>query len=617
MPVRGERATDGRGGPLERPPQLASRSRRRDSDDMALGMAGAVGSPRGYTRATPEYASLGFSPKSGASPRGGPDLAGQNERLRQALDLEEMETARLEKALKEAQGQLQRTQRTVDQLEEDMAGKTGEVEQLRAEVAAVKREAAAARRKHHELEDENSRTLMNYINEQQQWLDKEAAWQQREAALLAAVEAAEKAASGAAKSEGLPPPVATGVANASLAGGGPPPPSPAASVFSMGAASAVSTSSSTASKTRKGSDSHDGAHARMELDMVKQQMELVTKESALRLERLNEENAHLRELNGRLMEENEGFQLLVAEKTVTGDIQTAGGSSLAAQLAAAEEAAAEADADAEADAATDDATGTGTGPETETAKTTDSETARTIRALQLENKALQNHNRALVLSLERLVNRLLDHKDFAHVVETVPARSVSAFQERVRSASQQQAPIPASGMLSVPRRRGGRSPTGTTTPTPAKGGGTSPAPAAAAHGGGLWGLVPSIWGTGAGAGSGAPVGPAGANPRANTPTPQGTLTTHHPQPRRVGIPSLFAAGAGTTPQHLRGTSSSTEEQADRSPGGSSISSSSSVVSTDGESIISAIDSISSATPRKATASQTKLRPLKLTSPPPQ
>jgi hypothetical protein len=196
----------------------------------------------------------------------------------------------------------------------------------------------------------------------------------------------------------------------------------------------------------------------------------------------------------------------------------------------------------------------------------------------------------LILSLERLVHRLLDHKDFSHIVDAVPARSVSAFHDRVRSSSQQG--------LSIPRRRPANSGRGSPSAKTPNG------PTATTPTHGLWGMVPSLWGH-------HPVAPSAA-----TATPAGAPATFRdaatPHTRRVGLPAALVFGPNGG--HLRGTPSGTDDH-DRSSATSSMSSGSSVISGDGDSLISAIDSIHSTAPRQATSSQTKLRPLRLSSPP--
>ncbi|KAL8664706.1 MAG: hypothetical protein Q9202_002841 [Teloschistes flavicans] len=95
--------------------------------------------------------------------------------------------------------------------------------------------------------------------------------------------------------------------------------------------------------------------------------------------------------NARLMEENESFQLLLSEKTLSGDftktevMQPSNGlGSLAEELESAE---------GESD---------------------------NYRRLELEAKALKDQNKALTLYIENIIGRLLSHKEFENVLEKSP-----------------------------------------------------------------------------------------------------------------------------------------------------------------------------------------------------
>lgn len=119
-----------------------------------------------------------------------------------------------------------------------------------------------------------------------------------------------------------------------------------------------------------------------ELDVVKQQLELVSKEYSLRHEALKDESDELRKFNEGLMEENQGYQYLLVQRTIQGELLS------------------------------------------------DQE--------EEEETTLKHQNQALKQSLERLVKRLLEFKDFEKEVlnnssdeAQITPRSISLFHKRV------------------------------------------------------------------------------------------------------------------------------------------------------------------------------------------
>ena len=130
------------------------------------------------------------------------------------------------------------------------------------------------------------------------------------------------------------------------------------------------------------------------------------------------------------MEENEGFQLLLAQKTVLGAF------SLADELEKNSEHVLEYEQDE--DQTNDD----------------DDEDKKPIYGLEFEVKSLQNYNKALKLSLERLVYRLLEFKDFEKIAqdcqETNP-RSVSLFSSRVQNEINGSRRIVSNNVLEIPK----------------------------------------------------------------------------------------------------------------------------------------------------------------------
>lgn len=137
----------------------------------------------------------------------------------------------------------------------------------------------------------------------------------------------------------------------------------------------------------------------MRLELAESQIKLVEMENAGggRQRELEKELLEARMANARLMEDNESYQLLLSEKTLTGDFtkgdfmqhahpqkQSSGGlGSLADELESVDET-----------------------PETETSTKVDAEV-----------KTLRDQNKALTLYIERIISRVLQHDGFEHVLD--------------------------------------------------------------------------------------------------------------------------------------------------------------------------------------------------------
>ncbi|KAF3392829.1 hypothetical protein F1880_008749 [Penicillium rolfsii] len=137
----------------------------------------------------------------------------------------------------------------------------------------------------------------------------------------------------------------------------------------------------------------------LRLELAEHQIKLVEMENAGggRQRELEKELLEARMANARLMEDNESYQLLLSEKTLTGDFtkgdfmqhahpdkQSTGGlGSLADELESVDEA-----------------------PETEASS-----------KLEAEVKALRDQNKALTLYIERIISRVLQHDGFEHVLD--------------------------------------------------------------------------------------------------------------------------------------------------------------------------------------------------------
>lgn len=300
-------------------------------------------------------------------------LRHHNEQLQSALDFEENESMRLEKLVKEFRQRYDSSLAEQSKLEQDILNKDAEKENLQKQLKEMKRQK-------HELENTLTQEQMTYINEKQQWLDKEAEYEARlkkvmeldSASLNDSVIKEEKKEETLVKKD--------------------------------------------SKKDTKAEKERQKVVEKMknELDVTRQQLELVSKEYSLRHEQVKQELDQTKELNHKLQEENENFQVLLAQKAVMGEF------SLENELQNINE------------NENDDFNGNSNAEE-------DEEEIRTMKQriynLEFETKSLNNHNRALKSSLERLVQRLLEYKDFEQVVEDSQAqitpRSISLFQRRV------------------------------------------------------------------------------------------------------------------------------------------------------------------------------------------
>ncbi|KAL9604577.1 MAG: hypothetical protein Q9179_001803 [Wetmoreana sp. 5 TL-2023] len=110
-----------------------------------------------------------------------------------------------------------------------------------------------------------------------------------------------------------------------------------------------------------------------------------------RLQELEKAMLETRITNARLMEENESFQLLLSEKTLSGDFTktelmqpSSALGSLAEELESAEG------------------------------------ESESYRRLEIEAKSLRDQNKALTLYIENIIGRLLSHKEFENVLEKSP-----------------------------------------------------------------------------------------------------------------------------------------------------------------------------------------------------
>lgn len=375
-----------------------------------------------------------------------------NEQLRQALDIEEAESRKLERQLKECQNRIISLQDSHHLLEQRYDGQQDQLDRVLKELKETKKTK-------NEMETTLSQELVHHMNEKEKWLDKEAELSEKLEMLKSALDAQ------SIKSKEQ----ATALSEAQSAQtkldqmtNGSKVPATAAAVADPKLDKKSVKELAAANKTIE--------RLRGELEMVHQQMEMVSKEYALRHDTVKKEVEQLRGLNSRLQEENEGFQVLLAQKTVLG-----GFSSLADELE-------DRDGDSEQDeedsvARNRHSTGSDSLEPNQSQDQKDDdaedENSRDIKKriydLEFETRALKNHNKALKLSLERLVQRLLEYREFEAVVhdeQKVPQRSLSLFHERVSHKH--------SGSISIPQYAYYNQQGGAPVPPPKDGTGGSP-----------------------------------------------------------------------------------------------------------------------------------------------
>lgn len=366
-------------------------------------------------------------------------LLEKNQLLAQAVEDEQQNVRRLELTLRDYREKLDKALLEQSQLETDLFERDKKLE-------FNSRETTELRRQRNDLENNLSQEVLHYVNEKQTWLDKEAEYNQKIQGLekrLAQTDLDDKIMTKSNSSAQLV--ITTDDDTLQPIGSQ----SPTSSMMSMmkypvspSGTSFMSSSASTG-LTEK---------VRLEMEQIRTQMDTLGKEYSQRLDKAKTDIEELKMINARLVEENEGFQYLLSEKTIVG------GFSLDDELRSMES-----DSDISDIPSTPSPHHNGIASGDTLAETPD---ARSLYDLQFEVESLKNQNNALRLSLERLVNRLLEYKQFERGIEErgkVPQRSVSAFQEKfwsystsLRSLSTDESASIASGsgsMLDVPRRR--------------------------------------------------------------------------------------------------------------------------------------------------------------------
>lgn len=380
-------------------------------------------------------------------------LLEKNQLLAQAVEDEQQNVRRLELALRDYRDKLDKALIEQSQLEADLFERDKRLNNN-------SRETAELRRQRNDLEDNLSREVLHYVNEKQTWLDKESEYNQKIQDLekrLTQVDLTQKGPNAqlmiTSDSDTLLPMDSV---------------SPTSSTMSI---SKYPASPSGASFMSSSVNTGQSDKVRLEMEQIRSQMDTLGKEYSQRLDKAKTDIEELKMINSRLVEENEGFQYLLSEKTIVG------GFSLDDELRSMES-----DSDISDIPSTPSPHHNGIASEN---TLTEQRNSRSLYDLQFETESLKNQNSALRLSLERLVNRLLEYKQFERGIEErgkIPQRSVSAFQEKfwsystsLRSLSTDESASIASGsgsMLDIPRQRiqsGRTSPYKFTYPTSSNG----------------------------------------------------------------------------------------------------------------------------------------------------
>ncbi|KAJ9131692.1 M protein, serotype 2.1 [Coniochaeta hoffmannii] len=168
----------------------------------------------------------------------------------------------------------------------------------------------------------------------------------------------------------------------------------------------------------------------LRLELAEAQIKLVESENqgGGRLHEVERLLMEARMANARLMEDNESYQLLLQERTLKGDFATSdfsymGGASPRRGGGAGGSSSANQDAlnalEGRTGSAGNDATpgGTSLADELSGAADSDTETAPDVRRLEAELRTAKDQNKALTLYINRIIERLLQHKEFEHILD--------------------------------------------------------------------------------------------------------------------------------------------------------------------------------------------------------
>ncbi|KAH7358945.1 hypothetical protein B0T11DRAFT_319905 [Plectosphaerella cucumerina] len=145
----------------------------------------------------------------------------------------------------------------------------------------------------------------------------------------------------------------------------------------------------------------------LRLELAEAQIKLVESENSGggRLHEVEKLLMEARMANARLMEDNESYQLLLQEKTLNGDFTKSDFSYMASS-----------NANQDALAALE-GRGAGTSLADELSEAADGDSDAAYRRLEAELKASKDQNKALTLYINKIIERLLQHQDFEHILD--------------------------------------------------------------------------------------------------------------------------------------------------------------------------------------------------------
>lgn len=163
----------------------------------------------------------------------------------------------------------------------------------------------------------------------------------------------------------------------------------------------------------------------LRLELAEAQIKLVESENqgGGRLHEVERLLMEARMANARLMEDNESYQLLLQERTLKGDFATTDFSYTDSPRRGGGASSANQDAlnalEGRTGSAGNDAATRGTSLADELSGAVDSDTeAPDVRRLETELRTAKDQNKALTLYINKIIERLLQHKEFEHILDT-------------------------------------------------------------------------------------------------------------------------------------------------------------------------------------------------------
>lgn len=145
----------------------------------------------------------------------------------------------------------------------------------------------------------------------------------------------------------------------------------------------------------------------LRLELAEAQIKLVESENrgGGRMQEIEKLLMETRMANARLMEDNESYQLLLQEKTLNGDFKNNDFSYMAPQ------------SNDDALAALEGKSGGASLADELNDAVDGEEINETVRRLETELRAGKDQNKALTLYINRIIERLLEHQDFEHILD--------------------------------------------------------------------------------------------------------------------------------------------------------------------------------------------------------